>query len=196
MAECFHDDLVAMLPKLRVQALALTRNRTQAEDLVQETVVRALAARDSFQPGTNFAAWLHRILRNHFISEYRKRRETVAIEDAPPAVLSGHGVAEDKIALRELWGAMDTLGAEQREMLVMVAVEGMSYEQVAEVTGVPVGTAKCRVFRARRQLQAMLLPPETPAPARGYTGARPRAATEAAGGRARALGASACAAPV
>jgi RNA polymerase sigma-70 factor (ECF subfamily) len=157
MQDDFRNDLVAMLPRLRVQALALTRNRTQAEDLMQETVLRALAARDSFTPGTNFAAWLHRIQRNHFISEIRKRRETVAIDDAPPAALAGSAVAEDKIALSELWTAMGFLSPEHREALVMVAVEGLGYEEVARLTGVPVGTAKCRVFRARRQLQAALL---------------------------------------
>lgn len=157
MTDQFHQDLIAMLPRLRVQALALTRNRSQADDLVQECVMRALAARQSFMVGTNFAAWLHRILRNHFISELRKRRDTVTIEDAPPALLGAAAVAEDRIALGELWQAMQGLSPEHREALVMVAVEGMSYEQVAELSGVPVGTAKCRVFRARRQLQAMLL---------------------------------------
>jgi RNA polymerase sigma-70 factor (ECF subfamily) len=157
MADQFHQDLIAMLPRLRVQALALTRNRSQADDLVQECVVRALAARQSFMPGTNFAAWLHRILRNHFISELRKRRDTVTIDDAPPALMGGPADAEDRIALRELWQAMQQLSPEHREALVMVAVEGMSYEQVSELSGVPVGTAKCRVFRARRQLQALLL---------------------------------------
>jgi RNA polymerase sigma-70 factor (ECF subfamily) len=166
MSDHFHQDLIAMLPKLRVQALALTRNRAQADDLVQDCVVRALAARDSFTPGTNFAAWLHRILRNHFISEIRKRRETVAIDDAPPAVLARGGAdAEDKIALRELWTAMERLSPEHREALVMVTVEGMSYEQLAELTGVPVGTAKCRVFRARRQLETMLMGEPVPMPA-------------------------------
>jgi len=163
MADQFHQDLVAMLPRLRVQALALTRNRSQADDLVQECVVRALAARESFTIGTNFAAWLHRILRNHFISELRKRRDTVTIDDAPPALMGTPADAEDRIALRELWQAMAGLSPEHREALVMVAVEGMSYEQLAELSGVPVGTAKCRVFRARRQLQAMLLGEGRPA---------------------------------
>lgn len=174
MSDHFHQDLIAMLPKLRVQALALTRNRAQADDLVQDCVVRALAARDSFTPGTNFAAWLHRILRNHFISEIRKRRETVAIDDAPPAVLARGGAdAEDKIALRELWTAMERLSPEHREALVMVTVEGMSYEQLAELTGVPVGTAKCRVFRARRQLEAMLMGEPVPMPAGTRAETRP-----------------------
>ena len=74
---------VTLLPKLRVQALALTRNRAAAEDLVQDAVANALAAQESFTPGTNFAAWMHRILRNRFISTLRKQRDTTDIEDLP-----------------------------------------------------------------------------------------------------------------
>ena len=76
----FHDDLKEILPRLRRHALALTRNRDSMEDLVQDTVVRALAAQDSFTPGTNFAAWIHKILRNEFISKIRKNRNTVPLD--------------------------------------------------------------------------------------------------------------------
>ena len=79
----FHDQVIAILPKLRVQALALTRNRASAEDLVQDAVCNALSASNSFIPGTNFAAWMHRILRNRFISNLRKRRDTTDIDDVP-----------------------------------------------------------------------------------------------------------------
>src|ERR1700678_2475973 len=77
----FHDQVIAILPKLRVQALALTRNRTAAEDLVQDSVCNALSAQNTFVPGTNFPAWMHRILRNRFISNLRKRRDTTDIDD-------------------------------------------------------------------------------------------------------------------
>ena len=90
----FHGQLVALLPKLRVQALALTRNRAAAEDLVQDAVANALAAQDSFTPGTNFAAWMHRILRNRFISTLRKQRETTDIEDLP---MSAFAVGADPV---------------------------------------------------------------------------------------------------
>ncbi|HYF06504.1 MAG TPA: sigma factor, partial [Acetobacteraceae bacterium] len=73
MSDSFHDQMIAILPKLRVQALALSRNRSAADDLVQEAVAKALAARDSFEEGTNFSAWMHRILRNTFISWIRRR---------------------------------------------------------------------------------------------------------------------------
>jgi RNA polymerase sigma-70 factor, ECF subfamily len=83
MTQSFHDQVITILPKLRVQALALTRNRAAAEDLVQDSVCNALSAQDSFIPGTNFAAWMHRILRNRFISNLRKRRDTTDIADVP-----------------------------------------------------------------------------------------------------------------
>lgn len=157
MNPTFHDQLIAILPKLRVQALALTRNRAAAEDLVQDFVCNALSAQTSFIPGTNFPAWMHRILRNRFISNLRKQRDTADIEDVPASAFACEAPHEDRLALKELGTAMDRLPADQREALVMVVVHGLSYEALAEQTGCAVGTAKSRVFRARRQLEAWLL---------------------------------------
>lgn len=153
----FHDQVIAILPKLRVQALALTRNRTAAEDLVQDAVCNALSAQHSFIPGTNFPAWMHRILRNRFISNLRKRRDTTDIDDVPAHTFATPAPHEDRLALKELGKAMTKLPADQREALVMVVVHGMSYEALAAATGCAVGTAKSRVFRARRQLEAWLM---------------------------------------
>jgi RNA polymerase sigma-70 factor (ECF subfamily) len=153
----FHEQVIAILPKLRVQALALTRNRAAAEDLVQDAVCNALSAQDSFIPGTNFAAWMHRILRNRFISNLRKRRDTTDIDDVPASTFACDAAHEDRLALKELASALTRLPADQREALVMVVIHGMSYEALAESTGCAVGTAKSRVFRARRQLEAWLL---------------------------------------
>ncbi len=153
----FHDQVIAILPKLRVQALALTRNRAAAEDLVQDAVCNALSAQNSFIPGTNFPAWMHRILRNRFISNLRKRRDTTDIDDVPSSVFATEAPHEDRLALKELAQAMTRLPPDQREALVMVVVHGMSYEALAEATGCAVGTAKSRVFRARRQLETWLL---------------------------------------
>ena len=161
----FHAQLVALVPKLRIQALALTRNRAAAEDLVQDAVANALAAQDSFTPGTNFAAWMHRILRNRFISTLRKQRETTDIEDLPSSAFAVSAPHEDRMVLKELSRALGRLPADQREALFMVVLQGMSYEEVAEATGCAVGTAKSRVFRARRQLQAWLAGEERPAAA-------------------------------
>ena len=153
----FHDQVIAILPKLRVQALALTRNRSAAEDLVQDAVCNALSAQQSFIPGTNFPAWMHRILRNRFISNLRKRRDTTDIDDVPSSVFATEAPHEDRLALKELASAMTRLPSDQREALVMVVVHGMSYEALAQATGCAVGTAKSRVFRARRQLESWLL---------------------------------------
>jgi RNA polymerase sigma-70 factor, ECF subfamily len=152
----FHSQLVSLLPKLRVQALALTRNRAAAEDLVQDAVANALAAQESFTPGTNFAAWMHRILRNRFISTLRKQRETTDIEDLPMSAFAVSGAHEDRMVLKELSRALGRLPSDQREALFMVVLQGLSYEEVAQATGCAVGTAKSRVFRARRQLQTWL----------------------------------------
>ncbi|AHK72373.1 putative RNA polymerase sigma-70 factor family protein [Gluconobacter oxydans DSM 3504] len=150
----FHDQVIAILPKLRVQALSLTRNRAAAEDLVQDAVCNALAAQNSFIPGTNFSAWMHRILRNRFISDLRKRRETTDIDDVPASSFASPATHEDNLALKDLSMALSRLPADQREALVMVVIQGMSYEALAEATDCAVGTAKSRVFRARRQLEA------------------------------------------
>jgi RNA polymerase sigma-70 factor (ECF subfamily) len=156
-AKQFQAQVVAILPKLRVQALALTRHRAAAEDLVQDAVCNALSAQDSFIPGTNFAAWMHRILRNRFISNLRKRRDTTDIDDVPSSVFATDAPHEDRLALKELSKAMGRLPADQREALTMIVVHGMSYEALADATGCAVGTAKSRVFRARRQLEAWLM---------------------------------------
>ena len=160
-AKQFHDQVIAILPKLRVQALALTRHRASAEDLVQDAVCNALSAQDSFIPGTNFAAWMHRILRNRFISNLRKRRDTTDIDDVPSSVFATDASHEDRLALKELSKAMGRLPADQREALTMIVVHGMSYEALAESTNCAVGTAKSRVFRARRQLEAWLMGEKT-----------------------------------
>jgi RNA polymerase sigma-70 factor (ECF subfamily) len=153
----FHSQLITLLPRLRVQALALARNRAAAEDLVQDAVANALAAQNSFTPGTNFAAWMHRILRNRFISTLRKQRETTDIEDLPAGLFAVGPTHEDRLVLKELGRAVNRLPVDQREALFMVVLQGMSYEEVAGTTGCAVGTAKSRVFRARRQLQCWLM---------------------------------------
>ena len=157
MSTLFQKQVISIMPKLRIQALALTRNRSAADDLVQDAVCNALAAHASFIPGTNFPAWMHRIVRNRFISDLRKRRDTTDIADLPEAAFATKAAHEDRLALKELGRAMTRLPADQREALLMVVVHGMSYEALAEATGCAVGTAKSRVFRARRQLETWLL---------------------------------------
>lgn len=176
----FHTLMVATLPALRQQAFALTRNRADADDLVQAAVTNALAAQHSFTPGTNFKAWMSRILRNRFLSDMRRRRETVEVDEAPADAFARAASQEDSIALQELRHALAKLPADQRLALMMVTVQGLSYEEVSEQLGVAVGTLKCRVFRARKQLQSMLLG-EAPAERRAVEalrkGSSPQAST-------------------
>jgi len=153
----FHDRLISLLPSLRARARALSRDRATAEDLLHDTVCSALAARASFTPGTNMGAWLHRILRNRFISDLRARRDSTPIEDVAAEKLAVNATHEDRVAIRELDRAIGRLPVDQRTALLMVTLDGMSYEEIADATGAAVGTAKSRVFRARRQLQAWLM---------------------------------------
>ena len=153
----FHDQLVAVLPRLRVQAVSMTRNRADADDLVQAAVSNALAAQHSFTPGTNFGAWMFRILRNRFLSDIRRKRDTCDMDNAPAESLARPASQEDSLALRELRMRLADLPADHRTALMLVTVQGMSYEEAAQVMDCAVGTAKCRVFRARRQLEAWLL---------------------------------------
>ena len=155
--DAFHDLLIAALPCLRIHAHALTRNHAAAEDLVQDAIANALAARDSFTLNTNFRAWIHRILYNRFISVIRKSHAVGNLDDVLEAQLGVGGAQENQLILGELRSAIDDLPAEQRAALLMITLQGMSYDDVAEVTGCATGTAKSRVFRARRQLHAALL---------------------------------------
>lgn len=154
MSQDFQDQLTLFLPKMRVWALALTRNRAAAEDLTQDVATKVLVAKDCFTPGTNFSAWVHRIMVNHFISGVRNRREFTDMDNlADVPMPAAH---EDRTALRELGWAVDRLPPDQREALFMIVLQENSYEDAAERTGCAIGTLKSRVHRARLQLRAYL----------------------------------------
>jgi RNA polymerase sigma-70 factor (ECF subfamily) len=161
----FHDLMVASLPSLRQQALALTRSRADADDLVQTAVANALAAHDSFEPGTNFRAWMGSILRNRFLSDCRRKRPSAALEDAPPASLARSGGQEESLAMKELNRHLARLPADQRLLLLLISVQGVSYEEASSQLGVPVGTLKARVSRTRNQLRRWVLGEERAPPA-------------------------------
>ena len=144
------DELTDMLPKMRGWALALTRNRSAAEDLVQEVALKVLMAWDSFVPGTNFPAWVHRIMVNQFITNVRRQRE---FSDQLPE-FGTRAAQEDLTDLRELSVALQRLPKDQREALRLIAVEERSYEEVSHTIGCAVGTLKSRVHRARLQLRS------------------------------------------
>jgi RNA polymerase sigma-70 factor (ECF subfamily) len=157
----FHEQLTAILPRLRIYALSLTRNRDSADDLVHDTVIKALAGRNSFQPGTNLAAWLFRIQRNEFISGLRRLRPTVPVDSAIAETLSHPPHQESGLIMREFLGAFSKLASTQREALLLAVVEGLPYEVIASHTGVSVGTVKSRISRARDLLERLLVEGDT-----------------------------------
>ena len=152
----FDTDLAQLLPRLRVYALSLTRDSVRADDLVQQTVVRSLAGRKSFRPGTNFPGWLFRIQRNEFISGLRRERPTVELNDAISSTLLHARHQESGLVMREFMKAFRTLGGGQRRALLMTALEGHTHETIAGFSGVSIGTVKSRVSRARARLRQML----------------------------------------
>lgn len=151
------EALIAALPALRRFALSLTHDANRSDDLVQDTVVRAWDKADSFQVGTNLNAWLFTILRNLFYTDQRKRQREV--EDAD-GIHAGRLTAlpdqEARVEVSELRSALRHLPAAQREALLLVGAQSFTYEEVAEICGVAVGTMKSRVSRARAFLVARL----------------------------------------
>jgi len=151
------DQLPAFLPHLRNFALSLTHDPARSDDLVQSTVLRAWANLDRFQHGSNLEAWLFTILRNSFYSEYRQGRwEVEDPEGGYARTLMVQPEQESRLMLQDLQQALVRLPLDQREALLLVAEQGRTYEEVAILQGVAVGTIKSRVHRARTQLAAML----------------------------------------
>src|SRR6188768_903436 len=157
MDESVRKAVLSAVPSLRAFAISLCGNVDRADDLVQETLLRALANIDSFQPGTNMSAWLFTILRNHFRSEYRKRRREVEDADGHYAEsLTSHPEQHGQLELTEFREALAKLPEEQREALILVGASGFSYEEAAEICECAVGTIKSRVNRARSRLAKLL----------------------------------------
>jgi RNA polymerase sigma-70 factor (ECF subfamily) len=151
------DDILASVPSLRAFAISLSGNADRADDLVQETLLRALAHIDSFEPGTNMPAWLFTILRNLFRSEYRKRRREVEDAEGRYAdTLKSNPEQTGRVEFQEFRTALDKLPADQREALILVGASGFSYEDAAAICGCAVGTIKSRVNRARTRLADLL----------------------------------------
>jgi RNA polymerase sigma-70 factor (ECF subfamily) len=151
------DAVLAAVPSLRAFGISLCGNVDRADDLVQETLLRALANIDSFQPGTNMSAWLFTILRNHFRSEYRKRRREVEDADGSYAeTLKSHPEQHGRVEFEEFRTALAKLPPDQREALVLVGASGFSYEEAATICECAVGTIKSRVNRARTRLAELM----------------------------------------
>ena len=151
------DQLLAAIPNLRACAYSLTYNWDRADDFVQDALVRAWGKLDQFEPGTNLHAWLFAIVRNVVYSEQRKRKREVEDPDGAYATrLQTHADQPSHLDFEDFRKALAHLTPSQREALLLVAVEGLSYEESAAVCGVALGTIKSRVYRAREQLTQLL----------------------------------------
>ena len=149
--------MLAAVPVLQDFATSFTDNRDRVDDLVQDAFVLAWANMHQFERGTNLEAWLFRILRNLFHSEYRKRKHEVEDADgAFAARLKTHPDQQSHLDFEDFRAALATLPRDQREALILVRAHGMSYEEAAEVCNAPVGTIKSRVNRARSRLTCLL----------------------------------------
>jgi RNA polymerase sigma-70 factor, ECF subfamily len=155
--QAFLDELMGSLKSLRAYAISLTRDIHRAEDLVQETVLRAISRQETYEAGTNLQAWLMTILRNQFLSAHRRTQRE--IEDADGIHAAGMIAIpdqEDRLAVQDLHAALARLPREQREALLLVGAEGLSYEEAAERLATKVGTIKSRVNRARTRLAELM----------------------------------------
>jgi RNA polymerase sigma-70 factor (ECF subfamily) len=150
-------DILAVIPNLRAFAVSLCGNVDRADDLVQETLVKAWSKLGSFVEGTNLRAWLFTILRNLYYSEYRKRRREIADSDGSIAARLASAPSQpshmDMLDFRE---ALQHLPTDQREALILIGATGLSYEEAAGVCGCAIGTMKSRVNRARTRLAELL----------------------------------------
>jgi RNA polymerase sigma-70 factor (ECF subfamily) len=157
LAPSVRDVMLAAVPSLRAFAISLSGNVDRADDLVQDTLLRAMANIDSFTAGTNMSAWLFTILRNLFRSEYRKRRREVEDADGRHAdSLKSPPQQHSQLEFEEFRRALATLLPDQREALILVGAAGFSHEEAAAICGTPVGTIKSRVHRARARLSQLL----------------------------------------
>ena len=149
----WRDDVVALIPSLRAFAWSLSHNASDADDLVQEALIKAWSHREKFEPGTNLRAWLFTILRNtYYTAVVRRRREVRDEDDQYARALTSAPTQEWGLAIRALQAALDQLPAEHREALILVGAAGLSYEEAAEICGCALGTIKSRVNRARIRL--------------------------------------------
>lgn len=156
--DAFEGELTGLLPRLRRFAQALSRDATDADDLTQMALERALKARSQFVEGTMLDAWMMRIMRNIWIDEVRsrvRRARTIAPEEQG-ADVPAESSPEQAILRRDIGSAMAALPDQQREVIALVLVDGMAYREAAEVLQIPIGTLTSRLTRGRQALAAML----------------------------------------
>lgn len=158
-----NKELLSEMDSLKRFALKLTRNASDADDLTQATLLRALEKRHLFTPDTNLLGWTSRIMYHLFVSEYRRKVkfETQYDPENYIAAWSVDATQESTVELQQVNDAMNSLSGDHREILVMVCVKGMPYADVSEALKIPVGTVRSRLSRARESLQLQLGRTET-----------------------------------
>lgn len=158
------EAIAAELPRLRRYARALTRDRLNADDLVQDCVERALSKLHLFRAGTNMRAWLFTILHNLHVNNMRRQNRAVDSSELKPEHENRHAMAPDQgfgLVLRDVSHALAQLPMEQREMVLLIGLEEMSYKEAAEITGAPIGTVMSRLSRGREHLRTLMETGET-----------------------------------
>jgi RNA polymerase sigma factor (sigma-70 family) len=154
------ESIVELIPRLRRYARALAGERTAADDLVQDTLERAWSKLHLYRRGTDLRAWLFTVMHNVFVNQRRAARSTTPLDEEMPE-LAQPAREIDTLVLRDLDAAIRRLPPDQREVLLLVALEDMSYADAAEALEIPIGTVMSRLARAREKLRTMLsgLPP-------------------------------------
>jgi RNA polymerase sigma-70 factor (ECF subfamily) len=154
-----YGEIERYIPQLRRYARSLTHNPVAAEDLVQDTLLRALVKCRLFRPGTNLGAWLFTILHNEFVSDVRRQsRFGIPVDIADDAVVEPlQPDQESRLVVKTALKALDYLPSSHERLLRMVAIHGLSYEEAAQRSGLPVGTVKSRISRARSTLRDALM---------------------------------------
>jgi len=156
-ADPFKQQMVALIPSLRSFARGPCGNRHLADDLAQEAMIRAWAARGSFTPGTNFRAWMFMICRNQFYTTVRRNARVASWDpELAERILVAPATQHAGIELKDVEKALHKLPAEQREMLMLIGAGGASYEEAAEIAGCPIGTVKSRLARGRATLSLLV----------------------------------------
>ncbi|MBX6366711.1 MAG: sigma-70 family RNA polymerase sigma factor [Rhodospirillales bacterium] len=152
-----HPNIAYEIPRLRRYARALVRNQETADDLVQDTLVRALSKLHLWQPGTDLRAWLFTLMHNQYVNFVRRAVREGTQTPLESAVNLGHQASQTTfLTLRDLQNALERLPDEQRTVVLLIGLEGMRYEEVAEILNVPVGTIRSRLSRAREALREMM----------------------------------------
>ncbi|HEY7666926.1 MAG TPA: sigma-70 family RNA polymerase sigma factor [Actinomycetota bacterium] len=171
LRERFERDVIPLLPSLYGAAMRLTRNPTDAEDLIQETYLRAFRGFAGFQEGTNLKAWLYRILTNSFINTYRKRQREPQTVEGPDDIdewylfdrlgaqnveVSAESEVLDRMPDEDVKRALESIPENFRMAVLLADVEGFSYKEIAEIMDVPIGTVMSRLHRGRKALERAL----------------------------------------